>query len=432
MSSPANSSNSDGTPVDGQGPLGRGIRVDSQGLIMQPHMMASGSGPAPGGAGPVGTTLGLDTASGNPGATAAPYPGPLQKSAEVPEQSGLYPGSELILPPEVVSFIREKLMPTAQYDISSVLLYKNMGDCAELASSLRNPVNIYALSALSGLFGTEAKVSEAQPDPAVELMRQKFEKAYNVHVLSRYLPSAKIFAKIRKGEPVREDECGFSPVSAKMKRRMKCNADTDALRAVEGRPTEGQVSTLGALAEIAAAKAREKLKRSLNLPIGTPGPANSVDGKLLSILVERGPTVIDTVEETLRKEEAQGFIRKLNEGEILDRNRSFVPRGAIPKKDGGARKVVGVLVMSIPMSETSVPDDILFEILRNRPMSSKQWVGDIGAIHNLPSVQPNWDVLYLYANPTKRARVALYEKHKFIKILDKVEGDPVVYARYNA
>ncbi|EER03080.1 hypothetical protein Pmar_PMAR008584 [Perkinsus marinus ATCC 50983] len=113
MSSPANSSNSDGTPVDGQGPLGRGIRVDSQGLIMQPHMMASGSGPAPGGAGPVGTTLGLDTASGDPGTTAAPYPGPLQSSAscgvtsgepviidvgepaaegaEVPEQSGLYP-----------------------------------------------------------------------------------------------------------------------------------------------------------------------------------------------------------------------------------------------------------------------------------------------------------------------------------------------------
>ncbi|EER15725.1 hypothetical protein Pmar_PMAR014453, partial [Perkinsus marinus ATCC 50983] len=114
------------------------------GLIMQPHMMASGSGPAPGGAGPVGTTLGLDTASGNPGATAAPYPGPLQsgascgvtsgeavtidvgeavpESAEVPEQSGLYPGSELILPPEVVSFIREKLMPTAQYDVSSALV----------------------------------------------------------------------------------------------------------------------------------------------------------------------------------------------------------------------------------------------------------------------------------------------------------------------
>ncbi|EER14371.1 hypothetical protein Pmar_PMAR021345 [Perkinsus marinus ATCC 50983] len=37
-----------------------------------------------------------------------------------------------------------------------------MGDCAELASGLRNPVNIYALRALSGLFGTKAKGSEAQ------------------------------------------------------------------------------------------------------------------------------------------------------------------------------------------------------------------------------------------------------------------------------
>ncbi|EER14703.1 hypothetical protein Pmar_PMAR000598, partial [Perkinsus marinus ATCC 50983] len=70
-----------------------------------------------------------------------------------------------------------------------------------------------------------------------------------------------------------------------------------------------------------------------------PFPSKTIGDGFKNYPSMRDPTVIDTVEETLRKEEAQGFIRKLNEGGILDRNRSFVPRGAIPKKDGGARVI---------------------------------------------------------------------------------------------
>ncbi|KAF4673658.1 hypothetical protein FOL47_010241, partial [Perkinsus chesapeaki] len=584
-------------------------------------------------------------------------------NADAAEQSGLYPGAEFMLPAEVVTFIRDKLVPTAQYDVSSVLvrhgivvpeLFKNMGDCAELAGSLSCPSNIYALRALGGVFGPTAQTSDVPPDPALESMRQSFEETYNVHIPSRFLLSAKVFAKIRRGEPVREDECSFSPVGGQIKRRMwynpasgdievaedavgmprssfgaadlllnisrwlvghcilqklnpaegllylmrlcdnclqsdihtlrrldaelrleavshpteigpqlitgnsdivtchresfrpalgighgprtsssanpssticrrfertgKCsygdncifahrtggkgqdgrpqrgrgrasdaqfqasdanaapiakrlraqleskhdcvddfedalrglqaeaadaiNSDifdddhfkdggacqmpgkedplsganqafgsefaailwragqssgfVEALQAVEGQPTEAQVISLRALAEVAAGSARVELHRSLGLAIDAASPANRVDGKLLGILVDRlgvddgdigelcreglpigisreiavcplfpkynkkvhppfpnkaigegfrnyasmkDPIAIDAVEETLRKEEALGFIKRLDDREAHDGGRSFVPRGAIPKKDGGVRVI---------------------------------------------------------------------------------------------
>ncbi|EER20729.1 hypothetical protein Pmar_PMAR005684, partial [Perkinsus marinus ATCC 50983] len=71
----------------------------------------------------------------------------------------------------------------------------------------------------------------------------------------------------------------------------------------------------------------------------SPFPTKTIGDGFKNYSSMRDPTVIDAVEETLRKEEAQGFIRKLNEGDTLDRSRSFVPRGAIPKKDGGVRVI---------------------------------------------------------------------------------------------
>ncbi|EEQ98971.1 hypothetical protein Pmar_PMAR026695 [Perkinsus marinus ATCC 50983] len=212
-----------------------------------------------------------------------------------------------------------------------------------------------------------------------------------------------------------------------------------------------------------------------------PFPSKTIGDGFKNYSSMRDPTVIDTVEETLRKEEAQGFIRKLNEGEILDRNRSFVPRGAIPKKDGGARviddylraqrpsqkpgaerckmrdeehkTVVGLLVMAIP--KPSVPADVKKAIAKKRPSGCKKPGGAIGIIYellvanlwkdegiegrllsgmfqDLPRVKPNWDVVYTQLKPVDHAQIALYEKLKFMQILDEGGGALLVYARYNA
>ncbi|EEQ97858.1 hypothetical protein Pmar_PMAR004134 [Perkinsus marinus ATCC 50983] len=109
--------------------------------------------------------------------------------------------------------------------------------------------------------------------------------------------------------------------------------------------------------------------------------------------------------------------------------------------------------MSIP--KPSVRDDVKKAIKDKRPSGCKNPGGAIGAMYklvvakewknkgvearllsetfqDLPRVKPNWDVVYVWANPTDHARIALYEEYKFIKILDnKGKFEAVAYARYN-
>ncbi|KAF4650883.1 hypothetical protein FOL47_000799 [Perkinsus chesapeaki] len=126
-------------------------------------------------------------------------------------EAGLCPGSELVLPPEVVAFIREKLIPSAQFDVSDVLmrrgiaapeLFRVMGDCSELISDLRDPANVFALRAVAAVYSPQTKnpagTEDSGAEELVESLRLDFETDYGVRVPSRYLVSAKVFSKLSK------------------------------------------------------------------------------------------------------------------------------------------------------------------------------------------------------------------------------------------
>ncbi|EEQ99917.1 hypothetical protein Pmar_PMAR008215 [Perkinsus marinus ATCC 50983] len=118
----------------------------------------------------------------------------------------------------------------------------------------------------------------------------------------------------------------------------------------------------------------------------------------------------------------------------------------------GTRVVIGVVVMSIP--KPGVPDDARKAINAKRPKGCKHPGGAVGFIYkviiselwkadgidaklllkvfeDLPRVQRSWDVVYTYINPANFARIILYEKLEFMKIMDKVGGNLVAYARFN-
>mmetsp|Transcript_12046 Transcript_12046/g.11897 ORF Transcript_12046/g.11897 Transcript_12046/m.11897 type:complete len:111 (+) Transcript_12046:63-395(+) len=109
--------------------------------------------------------------------------------------------------------------------------------------------------------------------------------------------------------------------------------------------------------------------------------------------------------------------------------------------------------MAIP--KPSVPADVKKAIAKKRPSGCKKPGGAIGIIYellvanlwkdegiegrllsgmfqDLPRVKPNWDVVYVWANPADGPRIALYKEAKFIKILDNQGASKLqAYARYN-
>ncbi|EER01081.1 hypothetical protein Pmar_PMAR023959 [Perkinsus marinus ATCC 50983] len=114
--------------------------------------------------------------------------------------------------------------------------------------------------------------------------------------------------------------------------------------------------------------------------------------------------------------------------------------------------VVGVLDMAIP--KPYVPSDVKGAIEARRPSGCKNPGGAIGGIYKLVvaqkwknegveakvlsealkdvrRLQPNWDVIYIWVLRANYDRIALYEKSRFIKILDKRQDSLVAYARYN-
>ncbi|KAF4684510.1 hypothetical protein FOZ63_024872 [Perkinsus olseni] len=192
----------------------------------------------------------------------------------------------------------------------------------------------------------------------------------------------------------------------------KASGFSDTLRSVSGAPTEDQVGLLQGQASVAAAAASREIKRMLGIQDAETQPENRVDGRLLEALarelgvddVEFGklcadglpigisreippcplfprykkkthppfpakrvgqgfrnypsmsdPCAVEAVDETVRREQALGFIRQLSAEEVNDPSRTFVPRGSIPKKDGKVRVVDDYLRANINL-RANVPN----------------------------------------------------------------------------
>ncbi|EER12476.1 hypothetical protein Pmar_PMAR007607 [Perkinsus marinus ATCC 50983] len=121
--------------------------------------------------------------------------------------------------------------------------------------------------------------------------------------------------------------------------------------------------------------------------------------------------------------------------------------------DTTKQMVVAMLDMSIP--KASLAYEVEKAIKDKRPSGCKHPGGAIGAMYklvvaekwkkagleagllsktfqDLPKVKPNWDVVYVWANPADGPRIALYKEAKFIKILDNQGASKLqAYARYN-